>query len=141
MPEDSVKRNPAPCPGRPGGLHRAAGAGDGVFTAADAKFALFKIEITNADGTTSVVTLAQAGITSINLKADLTSIDYADGSMITRADHLHPLKRHHRHHGQYDAGGGRRGACGDQGGHHRWIGQPRRHQHGLCGGWESSNER
>ena len=57
--------------------------GDGMFTAADAKFALFKIEVTNADGTTSVVTLAQAGITAINLKADLTSIDYADGSMIT----------------------------------------------------------
>ena len=57
--------------------------GDGVFTSADAKFALFKIEVTNADGTTSVMTLAQAGITSINLKADLTHVQYADGSAIT----------------------------------------------------------
>ena len=57
--------------------------GDGVFTAADAKFALFKIEVSNADGTTSVMTLAQAGITAINLKADLTHVQYADGSAIT----------------------------------------------------------
>jgi trimeric autotransporter adhesin len=38
--------------------------------------------VTNADGSTSVVTLAQAGITSINLKADLTDVHYADGSEI-----------------------------------------------------------
>lgn len=36
-----------------------------------------------ADGTTSVMTLAQAGNTSINLKADLTHVQYADGSAIT----------------------------------------------------------
>ncbi len=54
-----------------------------MFTAADAKFALFKIEVTNADGTTNVMTLAQAGITAINLKADLTNVQYADGSAIT----------------------------------------------------------
>jgi A nuclease family of the HNH/ENDO VII superfamily with conserved AHH len=57
--------------------------GDGVFTSADAKFALFKIEVTNADGTTSVMTMAAAGITSINLKADLTDVRYEDGSAIT----------------------------------------------------------
>jgi trimeric autotransporter adhesin len=57
--------------------------GDGVFDASDAKFALFKIEVTNADGSTSVMTLAQAGITSINLKADQTNVHYADGSAIT----------------------------------------------------------
>jgi hypothetical protein len=57
--------------------------GDGVLDASDAKFALFKVEVTNADGSTSVMTLAQLGITSINLKADQTSVHYADGSEVT----------------------------------------------------------
>jgi hypothetical protein len=38
--------------------------------------------VTNADGTTSVVTLAQAGIQSIDLVADETRIQYQDGSSI-----------------------------------------------------------
>lgn len=57
--------------------------GDGVLDAGDDGFALFKIEVTNADGSTSVVTLAEAGIVSINLTADLTNVAYADGSAIT----------------------------------------------------------
>jgi Ca2+-binding RTX toxin-like protein len=57
--------------------------GDGKLDATDAKFGLFKVEVTNADGTTSVYTLAQLGITSINLKADLTDVKYSDGSEIT----------------------------------------------------------
>jgi Ca2+-binding RTX toxin-like protein len=57
--------------------------GDGVLNASDAKFALFKVEVTNADGSTSVYTLAQLGITSINLKGDMTDVKYADGSEIT----------------------------------------------------------
>jgi hypothetical protein len=37
----------------------------------------------DADGNTSVMTLAQAGITALNLKADLTDVRYEDGSAIT----------------------------------------------------------
>ena len=58
-------------------------SGDGVLDASDAKFALFKVEVTNADGSTSAYTLTQLGITSINLKADLTDVKYTDGSEIT----------------------------------------------------------
>ena len=57
--------------------------GDGVFNAADAKWSLFKVMVTNADGSHTAETLAQAGITSINLKTDTTDITYADGSAIT----------------------------------------------------------
>ena len=38
---------------------------DGKLTAADAAFASFKVEVSNADGSTSVMTLAQAGITPV----------------------------------------------------------------------------
>jgi len=37
--------------------------GDGVLNASDAAFADFKLMVTNADGSTSVMTLAAAGIT------------------------------------------------------------------------------
>jgi hypothetical protein len=57
--------------------------GDGWLTSADAKFAQFKLEIANADGSATVQTLAQAGIASINLKADTTHIVLPDGSVIT----------------------------------------------------------
>lgn len=56
---------------------------DGILSAADADFAKFKVERVNADGSTSVFTLAQLGITSINLTADATRIELPDGSMIT----------------------------------------------------------
>jgi trimeric autotransporter adhesin len=57
--------------------------GDGVFNASDAKWSQFKVMVTNADGTTTAETLAQAGIVSINLTGDTTDIQYADGSAIT----------------------------------------------------------
>ena len=56
--------------------------GDGKLTAADAEFAKFKVEVTNADGSTSVKTLEQLGITEINLSPDATSITLPDGSSI-----------------------------------------------------------
>lgn len=58
-------------------------SGDGVLNNNDAAFSQFKIEVTNADGSTSVMTLAEAGIASINLTADTTSIELPDGSRIT----------------------------------------------------------
>ncbi|GFE49041.1 hypothetical protein So717_07940 [Roseobacter cerasinus] len=56
---------------------------DGVLDASDARFADFKVLVTNADGSTTAKTLAELGITSINLTADTTRIELPDGSMIT----------------------------------------------------------
>ncbi len=56
---------------------------DGKLDASDAKFGLFKVMVTNADGSTTAHTLTELGITSINLKADLTHVAYADGLAIT----------------------------------------------------------
>jgi hypothetical protein len=53
------------------------------LTAADAEFAKFKVLVTNADGSTTVMTLTQLGITSINLTADATNIELPDGSVVT----------------------------------------------------------
>ena len=57
--------------------------GDGKLTSADAEFAKFKVMVTNADGSTSVKTLAELGITEINLTANATEITLPDGSRIT----------------------------------------------------------
>jgi len=57
--------------------------GDGVLNASDAAFADFKLMVTNADGSTSVMTLAAAGITGIDLTGDATHIELPDGSVIT----------------------------------------------------------
>lgn len=57
--------------------------GDGQLTAADADFAKFKVMVTKADGSTSVMTLAALGITEIDLAADTTRIVLPDGSTIT----------------------------------------------------------
>ena len=57
--------------------------GDGKLTAADAEFAKFKVLVTNADGSTTVMTLAQLGITEINLTANTVNIELPDGSVIT----------------------------------------------------------
>ncbi len=57
--------------------------GDGILSAADAAFALFKVLVTNVDGSTTVKTLTQLGITEINLTADATNIELSDGSVIT----------------------------------------------------------
>jgi hypothetical protein len=55
---------------------------DGTLDAGDAQFASFKVLVTNADGTTTLTTLAEAGITSINLIPDATRIVLPDGSTI-----------------------------------------------------------
>lgn len=57
--------------------------GDGKLTSADAEFAKFKVMVTNADGQTSVKTLAELGITEIDLTANATRMELPDGSMIT----------------------------------------------------------
>ena len=57
--------------------------GDVKLTAADAEFAKFKVMVTNANGSTTVMTLAALGITEINLTADTTQITLPDGSQIT----------------------------------------------------------
>lgn len=57
--------------------------GDGKLSSADDDFAKFKLMVTNADGSTSVVTLAAAGITEIDLVPDATYIEMPDGSVIT----------------------------------------------------------
>ncbi len=57
--------------------------GDGVFDSSDDAWSDFKVLVTNADGTYTAQTLAQLGITSIDLTADATSIELPDGSMIT----------------------------------------------------------
>ncbi|AZG75281.1 DUF4214 domain-containing protein [Methylocystis rosea] len=55
---------------------------DGKLSASDAKFSQFKLIVSNADGTQTLQTLAQAGIASINLIEDQTSRTFADGSSI-----------------------------------------------------------
>lgn len=57
--------------------------GDGVFDALDDAWADFKLLVTNADGSTTAVTLADLGIVSIDLTADATNIELPDGSVIT----------------------------------------------------------
>ena len=65
---------------------------DGVLDAADAAFGQFKLMVTNADGTTSVETLDEAGIASIDLTQTSVTQSFADGSPVdgqttfTRAD-------------------------------------------------------
>lgn len=56
--------------------------GDGKLTSADAAFAQFMVLVTNADGSTTVKTLAQLGITEINLTDDSTPLELLDGSVI-----------------------------------------------------------
>ena len=55
---------------------------DGSLDAGDADFSDFKLMITNANGTTTVETLAQAGITSINLTPNNVTQTFSDGSSI-----------------------------------------------------------
>lgn len=57
--------------------------GDGKLSAADTEFAKFKVMVTNADGSTSVMTLSQLGITEIDLTANAVNIELPDGSVIT----------------------------------------------------------
>ncbi|MCP4318003.1 MAG: hemolysin, partial [Hyphomicrobiales bacterium] len=56
---------------------------DGVLDASDDEFANFKLMVTNDDGSTTSKTLTELGIASIDLTADTTHIELADGSVIT----------------------------------------------------------
>ena len=56
---------------------------NGKLDAGDAGFAKFKLMVTAADGTSSVETLAQAGIASINLVPGQASVVQPDGSAVT----------------------------------------------------------
>jgi len=55
---------------------------DGMLDASDTNFAAFKVLVTNADGTTTLKTLAELGIASINLTTDNYQNVLADGSTI-----------------------------------------------------------
>ena len=55
---------------------------DGSLDAGDVDFSEFKLMVTNSNGSTSVETLAQAGVTSINLTANNVTETFADGSSI-----------------------------------------------------------
>lgn len=55
---------------------------DGKLTSADADWALFKVMVTNADGTTTLRTLADLGITEINLVSNNQEVTLPDGSKI-----------------------------------------------------------
>jgi YD repeat-containing protein len=55
---------------------------DGKLDAGDANFNNFFVMVTNANGTQTAYSLAQLGITSINLVADATNIVLPDGSSI-----------------------------------------------------------
>ena len=57
--------------------------GDGKLDANDAEWANFKVMVTNSDGTTTALTLAQLGITEIDLMGDASNIELPDGSVIT----------------------------------------------------------
>ncbi|WP_162247932.1 cadherin domain-containing protein [Devosia sp. Root413D1] len=56
---------------------------NGKLDAGDAEWALFKVLVTNPDGTTTLKTLAELGITSINLVSNNQEVNYADGSKIS----------------------------------------------------------
>ncbi|UXN76073.1 hypothetical protein N8D56_25540 (plasmid) [Devosia sp. A8/3-2] len=55
---------------------------DGKLDAGDADWSLFKVMVTNPDGTTSLKTLTELGITSIDLISNNQEIVLADGSRI-----------------------------------------------------------
>jgi hypothetical protein len=56
---------------------------DGVLSSADADWSLFKVLVTRPDGSTELKTLAELGITSINLISNQQEINFADGSKIS----------------------------------------------------------
>ncbi len=57
--------------------------GDGRLTAADAAFGDFKIMVTLANGATRSMTIAEAGITGIDLLPNAARTQFADGSRLT----------------------------------------------------------
>ncbi|KYG21651.1 hypothetical protein SE92_16435 [Bradyrhizobium sp. AT1] len=56
---------------------------DGKLDSSDTNFSAFKVLVTNADGTTTLKTLAELGIASINLTTDNYQNVLADGSTIS----------------------------------------------------------
>jgi len=56
--------------------------GNGKLDAGDERWGQFRIMVSNSDGTTSLKTLSELGIESINLIADKTNITLPDGSKI-----------------------------------------------------------
>ena len=56
---------------------------NGKLDTGDARFAAFKIMVTNADGTTTSKTLAQAGVASIDLTENENTRTFSDGSYIS----------------------------------------------------------
>jgi hypothetical protein len=57
--------------------------GDGVLNASDSTWSQFRVAVTEPDGTLSYHTLAELGITEIDLMGDATHIELPDGSVIT----------------------------------------------------------
>lgn len=55
---------------------------DGKLSSADADWALFKVMVTNPDGTTALKTLGELGITEINLISNNQEVTLPDGSRI-----------------------------------------------------------
>ncbi len=55
---------------------------DGVLNASDASWSDFYVLVTNADGTTTLETMAQAGVTSIDLQPNSYKQVFTDGSSI-----------------------------------------------------------
>jgi hypothetical protein len=55
---------------------------DGALNAGDADFSDFFVLVTNANGTETAYSLAQLGITSLNLNANATHVALPDGSSI-----------------------------------------------------------
>lgn len=55
---------------------------DGKLSAADAEWSLFKVMVTNADGTTTLKTMGQLGITEIGLISNNQEVTLEDGSKI-----------------------------------------------------------
>lgn len=55
---------------------------DGVLNASDSSWSDFYVLVTNADGTTTLETMAQAGVTSINLTPNSYKQVFTDGSSI-----------------------------------------------------------
>ena len=76
--------------------------GNGKLDAGDVRWSQFRIMVSNADGTTSVRTLAELGIQSINLIADQTQHHAARRQHHHRTIDVHAHEWHHRHCGGRD---------------------------------------
>ena len=75
---------------------------DGVLNASDSSWNNFRIMVTNADGTTTLETMAQAGVTSINLTANSYRQVFTDGSSIDGETTFTRSNGDHGHGGDRD---------------------------------------